>query len=62
MMCMFMSNDIESREYDIGTTSIRLARVGNLIHILFSNKLEAKFHYLELAEKFKRAEEQYKGK
>jgi hypothetical protein len=56
-----MSDDVESNQYDIGTTSIRLSRVGNLIHILFSNKFEARILYQELVEKYKRAEEQYRG-
>lgn len=46
---------------DIGTTSIRLVRVGNVIQILFSSSLEAKFLYGELAEKYKRAEDKLKG-
>lgn len=57
-----MSNDdVEARHFDIGTTSIRLVRVGNVIQILFSSSLEAKFLYGELAEKYKRAEDKLKG-
>jgi hypothetical protein len=40
-----MSDDVEARQFDIGTTSIRLVRVGNVIQILFSSPLEAKFLY-----------------
>lgn len=56
-----MSNDVEVRQFDIGTTSIRLIRVGNVIQILFSSSLEAKFLYKELAEKYKRAEDRLRG-
>jgi len=56
-----MSNDIESSQYDIGTTSIRLVRVGNVIQILFSSSLEAKYLYKELAERYKRSEDKLKG-
>jgi len=56
-----MSSDIESNQYDIGTTSIRLVRVGNVIQILFSSPLEAKYLYKELAERYKRAEDKLKG-
>jgi len=34
--------------------------VGNVLQILFSNSLEAKYHYRELAERCKRAEERLK--
>ena len=54
-------DDVEASHYDIGTTSIRLVRVGNVIQILFSSSLEAKYLYTELAEKYKRAEDQLKG-
>ena len=56
-----MSDDVEARQFDIGTTSIKLVRVGNVIQILFSSPLEAKFLYKELAEKYKRAEDRLKG-
>ncbi|HEV8387065.1 MAG TPA: hypothetical protein VGQ03_05540 [Nitrososphaera sp.] len=57
-----MSNDdVEAIHFDIGTTSIRLVRVGNVIQILFSSPLEAKFLYRELVEKYKRAEDKLKG-
>ncbi len=56
-----MSNDIESSQYDIGTTSIRLVRVGNIIQIVFSNSIEAKYLYKELAERYKRAADRLKG-
>ena len=58
-----MSNrdDVEANHYDIGTTSIRLVRVGNVIQILFSSPLEAKYLFNELAERYKRAEDRLKG-
>ncbi len=56
-----MSRDIEGGQFDIGTTSIRLVRVGNVVQILFSASLEAKLLYDDLTEKHKRAEESLKG-
>ena len=56
-----MSHDVEAGRYDIGTTSIKLVRVGNVIQILFSSPLEAKYLYRELAERYKRAEDKLKG-
>jgi hypothetical protein len=44
-------SDVETNQYDIGTTSMRLVRVGNVIQILFSSPLEAKYLYNELAER-----------
>jgi len=37
--------------FDIGTTAIRLVRVGNVIQILFSSALEAKYLYKEVGGK-----------
>jgi len=56
-----LSSDVEGSKFDVGTTSIRLVRVGNVVQILFSSSLEAKLLYYELFEKYKRAEERLKG-
>lgn len=56
-----MSQEAEAKLFDIGTTSIRLVRVGNIVHIVFSGSLEAKFLYKELAERYKQAEEKLRG-
>jgi hypothetical protein len=56
-----LSDDVEGSRYDIGTASIRMVRAGNLVQIFFSNKLEAKYLYRELAERYKRAEERLRG-
>jgi len=56
-----LSDDVEGSRYDIGTASIRLVRAGNLVQIVFSNRLEAKYLYRELAERYKRAEEKLRG-
>ncbi len=53
-------SDVEASHYDIGTTSIRLVRAGNVVQILFSSSLEAKYLYQELAEKYKQAEDRLK--
>ncbi|MDG6996443.1 MAG: hypothetical protein JRN52_11020 [Nitrososphaerota archaeon] len=55
-----MSSDFEASEYDLGTTSVRLVRVGNVVQVLFSNKFEAKFYYDETATRFKRAEREFR--
>jgi hypothetical protein len=52
-----MNSDVEAKQFDIGTTSIRLVRVGNVIQLLFSSSIEAKYLYKELAERYKRAED-----
>lgn len=56
-----MSDDVEANEYDVGTTSIRLIRVGNLIQLLFSNPYAAKFLHKELVEKYKLDQDQFRG-
>jgi len=56
-----MNGDVESSRFDIGTTSIMLVRVGNVIQILFSSPLEAGYLYRELAERYKRADEKLRG-
>lgn len=47
-------------EYDLGITSVRLIRAGNLVQMFFSNKLEAKFYYDETATRFKRTEREFR--
>ena len=54
-------SDVEASQFDIGSTSIRLVRVGNVLQILFSSSLEAEYLYKELVERYKRAEERLKG-
>ncbi len=56
-----LSDDVEGSKFDVGTSSIRLVRVGNVIQILFSSPAEAKYLYRELEERYKRAEEKLKG-
>jgi len=56
-----LSDDVERSQFDIGTTSIRLVRVGNVVQILFSSSLEAKLLFNEVFEKYKRAEASLKG-
>lgn len=48
-----MSSDVEAREYDLGTTSVRLIRAGNVVQMFFSNKLDAKFYFDSAAEGLK---------
>ena len=56
-----MSSDFEATEFDLGTTSVRLVRVGNVIQLFFSNKVESKFFYDETATRFKRLERDFGG-
>lgn len=56
-----MSDDVKASKYDIGTTSIKLIRIGNVVQLVFSSALEAKFLYKELSERYKRAEGQLRG-
>jgi hypothetical protein len=53
------SPDVEESEYDLGVTSVRLVRVGNVIQIIFSKKLAAAFYYAETSTRFKREEEEF---
>jgi hypothetical protein len=53
---------LDASEYDLGTTSVRLIRVGNVVQVVFSSKLEAKFYYDEAATRFKRAAERFGGR
>lgn len=55
-MCTRMGSDAEANQFDVGTTSIRLVRVGKVIQIIFSSPPEARFLYKELAERYKQAE------
>ena len=52
-----MSDDVEGSQFDIGTASIRLVRVGNVIQILLSSSLEAKLLHNELFGETQRQEE-----
>jgi hypothetical protein len=52
------ASDFEANAYDIGTTSVKLLRVGNVIQLIFSNKLDARLYYAEAASRFKRAEDE----
>jgi hypothetical protein len=56
---MSASSDIDGSEYDLGTTSVRLIRVGNVVQVIFSSKLEAKLFYDDVASTFKREERRF---
>ena len=60
-LALMSNDDVDARRFDIGTTSIRLVHVGNVVQILFRSSLEAKFLFRGLAEKHKRAEAKLKG-
>lgn len=50
---MSASSDVDASEY-LGTTSVRLIMVGNVVHAIFSSKLEAKPFYDDVASTLKR--------
>ncbi len=56
------SRDVESRDYDLGTTSVRMIRAGNLVQFLFSNKLDAKIFFADASSTFKKAEDDFKSR
>lgn len=53
-------SDFESSEYDLGTTSVRLIRAGNVVQIVFSRMLTAEQFYAGVAARFKKDEESWK--
>jgi len=57
-----LSNDVEAKQFDIGATSIRLVRAGNVIQIVFRSPLEAAFLFKELADNYERDEERLRDK
>jgi hypothetical protein len=59
---MSASSDIDGSEYDLGTTSVRLIRVGNVVQAIFSSKLEAKLFYDDVASTFKREERRFRDR
>ena len=50
---MSASSDIDASDFDLGTTSVRLIRVGNVVQAIFSNKLDAKLFYDDVESTFK---------
>ncbi len=54
------SSDFQASQYDLGATSVRLIRVGNVIQIIFNKKLAAEFYYAEASTRFKSEEEELK--
>jgi hypothetical protein len=57
-MVMMSSNpsDVDATEFDLGTTSVRLIRVGNVVQAIFSNKVDAKLFYDDVESTFKSEE------
>jgi hypothetical protein len=49
------ASDFEADAYDLGTTSVRPVRAGNVIQLIFNNRLDARIYYAEAASRFKRA-------
>jgi hypothetical protein len=47
------STDFEANAYDIETTSVKLLRVGDVIQLIFSNKLDARLYYAEAASRLR---------
>lgn len=55
---MARNNEFEVRVYDLGTTSVRLLRVGNVIQMFFSNPKAAAIYYKKFDAIFKEHSEQ----
>lgn len=49
-------SDVEASGYDLGMTSVKLIRAGNVVQLVFSNKRAAGFYYAETASRFKKEE------
>ena len=56
------SSDFDVSEYDLGVTSVRLIRVGNVVQIVFSKKLAAELFYAGASARFKKDEEDWKNR
>jgi hypothetical protein len=41
------ASDFEADAYDLGTTSVVLVRAGNVIQLVFNNRLDARVYYAE---------------
>lgn len=54
------SFDGEASDYDLGTTHVRLVRVGKLVHLMFSNRQDAMFYYAEASSKSKSTESKFR--
>jgi len=54
------SSDFDESEYDLGTTSVRLIRVGSVVQAIFSNKLDAKLFCDDVKSTFKSEEDRMK--
>ncbi len=52
-------SDVEASVYDLGTTSVKLVRVGNIVQIVFSNRHDARVVHAELASKFMKDQEKF---
>ena len=51
--------DAEASDHGLGTTHVRLVRVGKLVHLLFSSRQDAVICYAETSSKFKSAESKF---
>jgi len=56
------SSDVDASDYDLGTTSVRLILVGNMVQATFSSKLEARFFYDDVASTLKREKARFKNR
>ena len=55
------SPDFEVSQYDLGVTSVRMVRAGNVVQVVFSTKHAARVFYAEVATRFKRDEGKWKS-
>jgi hypothetical protein len=55
-------SDVQASEFALGDTSVRVIRVGNIIQVVFSKKMEAEYYYADAAAGFKSDEEAMRRK
>lgn len=57
---MSASSDVDASDFDLGTTSVRLVWVGNIVQAIFSNKVDAKLFYEDVKSTFKSEQDRLK--
>jgi len=57
---MSASSDAHASDFDLGTTSVRLVWVGNVVKAIFSSKLDAKLFYCDVKSTFKSEQDRLK--
>lgn len=61
LVSISVGSDVEASTFDIGSSSVRLVRVGKVVQAYFSSSLQAKFWYYETSRRFKSLQDSLKG-